>query len=54
MPPDLIYDVPLSPEGRFARLCLPTDLTSADAERIARFVESLVLPRSGASASKPQ
>ena len=35
------YDVPLRP-GELIRKTLPLDLTAADAERIARFVRTLV------------
>ncbi len=42
VPPELIHDVPLT-GGRTARLQLPTDLTLADADRLARFMRVLAV-----------
>ncbi len=36
------YPVPLD-NGRWARLLLPSDITIADAKRIAKYIETLVL-----------
>lgn len=43
-PCTLVHDLPLRGGTVLARLTLPSDLTVADAERIAAFVRALALP----------
>lgn len=45
VPPSQViaYDLPLRPD-LLVRLTLPADLTKADADRVAEFVQSLAFP----------